>query len=81
MKFKPRNIRALAEMVCGDAQYFPYRTSSYITRFFEECDLEYRHDGSTRWAWVAARLEELLAEPSPNTHILPANFVRFSGVA
>lgn len=48
MKFKDGNVREIAEMVIGDAEYFPYRSSSYITRFFEECDLEFRHDGSTR---------------------------------
>lgn len=51
MKFKPRNLRAIAEMIIGDAEYFPYRSSSYITRFFEECDLDFAHDGSTRWSW------------------------------
>lgn len=76
MKFKSRNVRALAEMVIGDADLFPYRSSSYITQFFEDCDLDYRHDGSTRWAWTAERLEELLAEPSAGPHVLPANFIR-----
>jgi hypothetical protein len=51
MKFKSRNLREIAEMVIGDVPYFPYRSSSYITRFFEECDLEFVHDGSTRWAY------------------------------
>jgi hypothetical protein len=76
MKFKSRNLRVLAEMVVGDAEHFPYRSSSYITQFFEDCDLDYRHDGSTRWSWASARLEELLAEPSPRANTLPFNFVR-----
>jgi len=53
MKFKNRNLRAIAEIIIGDAKFFPYRSSSYITQFFEECDLDFVHDGSTRWAWTA----------------------------
>ena len=75
MKFKDRNLREIAEMVIGDAEYFPYRSSSYITRFFEECDLEFRHDGSTRWSWTAERLAELLNEPQPGAYLLPDRFV------
>lgn len=75
MKFKPRNLRALAEMVVGDADYFPYRSSSYITEFFEECDLDFVHDGSTRWRWAADALESLLQEPQPKAHVLPDRFV------
>ena len=62
-------------MVIGDAGPFPYRSSSFITRFFEECDLDFVHDGSTRWAWTAGRLGELLAEPQPVAHALPERFV------
>ncbi|MFO1145848.1 MAG: hypothetical protein U1E33_04520, partial [Rhodospirillales bacterium] len=62
-------------MVIGDADYFPYRSSSYITRFFEECDLDFVHDGSTRWSWTAARLAELLEEPQPQPNALPQRFV------
>lgn len=75
MKFKDRNLRALAETVIGDIPYFPYRSSSYITRFFEECDMDYAHDGSTRWAWTSDVLAELLAEPSSGPHVLPERFV------
>lgn len=75
MKFKDRNLRALAEMVIGDAYYFPYRSSSYITRFFEECDMDFVHDGSTRWAWTSERLSELLEEPQPGPNLLPERFV------
>lgn len=76
MKFKDRNLRGIAEMVIGDADHFPYRSSMFITRFFEECDLEFTHDGSTRWFWAAQRLAELLAEPSPAAHALPERFVQ-----
>lgn len=75
MKFRSRNLRAIAEMVIGDAEHFPYRSSSYITEFFEECDLNFVHDGSTRWAWTADRLAELLEEPQPIAYALPERFV------
>lgn len=75
MKFKNRNLRAIAEMIIGDAKFFPYLSSSYITQFFEECNLDFVHDGSTRWAWTAERLSELLQEPQPAAHALPDRFV------
>ena len=75
MKFKPRNLRSLAEMVIGDVPFFERRSSSYITRFFEECDLDFVHDGSTRWFWTSQKLEELLGEPQPSAFALPDRFV------
>lgn len=75
MQFKPRNLRAVAEMVIGDVKPFQYRSSSYITEFFEDCGLPFRHDGSTRWSWTADRLAELLAEPQPSAHALPDRFM------
>jgi hypothetical protein len=75
MKFKSRNLRAIAEMIIGDADQFPYRSSSYITQLFEECDLDFVHDGSTRWAWTVERISELLEEPQPIAHALPDRFV------
>ena len=75
MKFKPRNLRALADCVIGDANHFPYRSSSRITQFFEECDLDFVHDGTTRWHWTSERLAELLAEPQSAPHTLPDRFM------
>lgn len=75
MKFKHRNLRAIAEMVIGDVDHFPYRSSSYITHFFEECALDFVHDGSTRWSWTAERLSELLMAPQPAPNGLPERFV------
>src|SRR5258708_33271478 len=76
MSFKERTLRALAQMVVGDVENFRYRSSSYITEFFQDCDLDYRHDGSTRWRWVSDRLEALLNEPQPTPNALPAGFTR-----
>jgi hypothetical protein len=75
MKFKNRTLRALADMVIGDVDYFPRRSSSYITKFFEDCDLDFVHDGSTRWSWTADRLQELLDEPQAQPNALPDHFV------
>jgi len=76
MKFKPRNLRALSEMVVGDTDYFRYRSSSLITEFFEDCDLEeFVHNGETRWRWVSDRLIELLEEPLSAVNTLPSRFV------
>ncbi len=75
MKFKNRNLRTIAELVIGDAEHFQYRSSSYITQFFEECDLEFVHDGSTRWVWTAERLGELLNDSQPSAFTLPDRFV------
>lgn len=45
MKFRSRNLLALGDLVCGnlgtdeshseDPRYFPYRSSSYLTEFFQ----------------------------------------------
>jgi hypothetical protein len=76
MKWKNKNLRELADMICGNVEHFQYRSSSHITEFFEDCDLDYIHDGSTRWAWVASRLEEVLAQPHSGPTIPPDGFVR-----
>jgi hypothetical protein len=74
MRFKDRNLRGIAECIVGDQQYFPYRSSFYISEFFDECDLPYVHDGSTRWWWTAERLKELLEEPCAKDS-LPEKFI------
>jgi hypothetical protein len=76
LKFKKRNIKAIAEMVIGDIGPFRYLSSKYITNFFEGCDLDFAHDGSTRWSWTADRLGELLEEPQPSPNVLPEKFMR-----
>jgi len=75
MKFNDRNLRSLADAVIGDVEFFQYRSSSYITRFFQECDMDFVHDGSTRWAWTQKVLSELLQDPQPSPNALPDRFV------
>ena len=59
MKLSDRVLEELARMVVGDADYFPYRSSHFITRFFARCGLPFVHDGSTRPHWAKDRLAEL----------------------
>lgn len=71
----------LADMICGNSKegkttFFRYRSSSYLTEFFRDCDTDYEHDGSTRNYWVAATLEAILAEPQPDATTPPATFSR-----
>ena len=67
-------------MICGnfpaETSYFPYRSSSYITRFFQDADTDFEHDGSTRAWWVANTLEEILNEPSTDAKTPPDSFIR-----
>lgn len=78
MSFKSRSISQIARMICGndDPGFFVYRSSSYLTRFFEDCDTDFQHDGSTRHTWVEHVLSEILNEPSPGPNMLPETFIR-----
>lgn len=66
---RKRTINEIADMICGnfeqESSLFQYRSSSYLSEFFEECDMEqFVHDGSTRKWWVAGVLDEILKQPS-----------------
>lgn len=49
----------LANMICGDNTNFPYRSSYYMTKFFQDLGFDYTHDGTTRRFWMKDVLEEL----------------------
>ncbi len=71
----------IANMICGDAEpeqtnYFRYRSSSFQTELFQDCDTDYKHDGSTRRIWVADTLRAILATPQPNAQTPPEPFSR-----
>ena len=58
-------------MICGNVtradgvSNFQYRSSSYLTEFFADCDMEqFVHDGSTRKWWVAEALKQIVQQPS-----------------
>jgi hypothetical protein len=83
MEFKQRTLMQIADMICGnfnsdknEKSFFRYRSSSYLTEFFQDCDTDYAHDGSTRNWWVAETLRQILAEPQPNANTPPETFSR-----
>jgi hypothetical protein len=80
MEFKKRSLMQIADMICGNYKYeesfFRYRSSSHLTEFFQDCDTDHKHDGSTRNYWVAATLKEILAEPQPSANTPPEAFLR-----
>ena len=76
MQWKARNLRELGRIVCGDADYFHYRSSKYITEFFEDCELDFVHRGETRPTWTAERLGEVLSMPHSSPSVPPDAFLR-----
>lgn len=68
MGLRRRTITELADMICGNVEYFRYRSSSYISEYFADCGFhEYVHDGSTRNWWVAETLSNILST-APNAN-------------
>ncbi|MBX9720974.1 MAG: hypothetical protein K2X81_06255 [Candidatus Obscuribacterales bacterium] len=59
MKFRDYTLEALAKMVVGDNSKFFYRSSTLITSYFRRCELEFVHDGTTRWRWAKDVLDKL----------------------
>lgn len=87
MRFRRRNTEAIGELICGnlgsydpvagaEPKYFPYRSSTSITEFFQELDTDWQHDGSTRHRWVADVLEAMLDEPHDGPSHPPEVFCR-----
>jgi hypothetical protein len=60
-KFDTATLDSLADFICGDDSLrFPvYRSSSYLTRFFQNLDINAVHDGSTRKWWTLEILKQL----------------------
>ena len=80
MIWKDKTIKAIAEMIAVHPNYptphFVYRSSSNLTRFFEDVDTDYVHDGTTRGDWTAAALREVLEEPHADDFTPPDTFCR-----
>lgn len=76
MKFSNKTIREIADMICGNDPKgkFVYRSSRKLTEFFQYCDTDYKHDGSTRDYWVYQRLQEILSKTWPNAITPPETF-------
>jgi len=67
-------------MICGDyasaESFFVYRSSKYITEFFEDVDTDFAHDGTTRATWVHGTLDEIMQETTAGSQDLPDTFLR-----
>jgi hypothetical protein len=76
MEFKKRTLKQLGDLICGnfpyDESFFPYRSSSYLTEFFEDFETDFAHDGSTRVYWVAHNEERQGNFDGPRVLELPA---------
>lgn len=83
MQLRERTISDLAEFVCGASgssggfewPNFPYRSGPQLTKFFRQCDLDYRHSG-TRCDWVIEVLTQLNIGPSANPAMPSDSIVR-----
>lgn len=71
MKLGTPAIMKLSEMICGNESFnhFPYRSSSQLTKFFIDNDLDFVHDGSTRHLWVQDVLNKLNVESTENENL------------
>lgn len=49
----------LAELICGDNNSFPYRSSFFLTKFFTDLGFDYTHAGTTRRYWVRDALLQM----------------------
>jgi hypothetical protein len=60
-KLETDTLVSLADFICGDEKSrFPiYRSSYYLTQFFQNLNIDATHDGSTRKVWVLAVLKQL----------------------
>jgi hypothetical protein len=84
MKLSSRTLGNLAEMICGSSgdarqfrrKSFPYRSSSQLTRFFNNCDLDYIHGGTTRYCWVKRVLNELNSEATSIAQLPSDSIIR-----
>lgn len=48
----------LGEIICGDNTLFPYRSSYYLTQFFNELGFSFVHNKETRRFWVQNQLKK-----------------------
>lgn len=84
MKFRKKTLDQIADMICGnfktDESRFQYRSSFYITRFFQDCETDFKHDGSTRNFWVSNTLEKILDGPSKDSATPSDSFLRVIAV-
>ncbi|MCK5589087.1 MAG: hypothetical protein KAI16_02130 [Candidatus Pacebacteria bacterium] len=63
-KLDPATLDAIADFICGDdiEKYPVYRSSMFLTKFFQDIGINVRHDGSTRKWWTLSVLEQLISK-------------------
>jgi hypothetical protein len=49
----------LAVRICGDNSNYPYRSSYYLTKFFQDLGFDFEHRGETRRFWVESVVKQL----------------------
>ncbi len=84
MKLTSRTLSILSEMICGQSgsgtsyswKNFPYRSSSHLTRFFRNCEIDSIHDGSVRDSWVFGVVQRLNDEPASVASLPPDSLMR-----
>ena len=78
MKIGRPAIMKLSEMICGNEAFthFPYRSSSQLTKFFIDNDLDFVHDGTTRHVWVQEVLNKLNDQSSEHENLPNRDLIR-----
>jgi hypothetical protein len=83
MKWRKRTLDELATMICGGSgnsatgeQFFRYRSSSQLTRFFQDAETSFVHGNESRIWWVSDVLEKVLAEPHVDAMTPPPTMSR-----
>lgn len=71
--FRNRSLRVIADQICGDSEYFVYRTGTLLQEFMEDCGFNEGFSGTRRW-WVVDRIKEALTDPTPGPYALSQRF-------
>ena len=77
--FKMRNktLKELARMICGEEDYFKYRTWDNLHEFVEDCQLDqFVVDGHYRKGWVANFLRNVVNQPVDDEDLPSREFQR-----
>lgn len=81
MQISAKSLGKLADMICGDKTgrgqqpNFPYRSSFFLTRFFQDINLPYTHDGTTRKYWVEEVLKKEATTAATNPALPPDSII------
>lgn len=74
-------LDSLADFICGDdsTKYPVYRSSSYLTKFFQSISVRAIHDGSTRKWWVLEILKQLEPQQLERAILKLVDFKTYKG--